>query len=247
MMKRLLLSITAVALVTGFLAAPSASAQQSINFFVGGFVPRGDQTVAADGSSVMDGRVAGDVLAANGSNFDDTFSFDLEDLSGATVGVEWTVAMGDRLDAALGIGVYSRTARSTYAFLVNENGNEILQDLKLRIVPFTATIRFLPLGHHDGIVPYIGGGVGVNFWRYAEVGQFVDFDSNVFSGSFAGSGSEVGPVVLGGVTIPLGSYGFGGEIRYQRASANLPLDQGFAGTKIDLGGVNYLFTFGYRF
>jgi hypothetical protein len=39
----------------------------------------------------------------------------------------------------------------------------------------------------------------------------------------------------------------GGEIRYQSAAATLPSDQGFAGTKIDLGGLNYLLSVHFKF
>ena len=56
---------------------------------------------------------------------------------------------------------------------VNSTAAEIEQDLKLRIVPFTATVRLLPLGHDAPVQPYIGGGVGVFGWRYSESGQFV--------------------------------------------------------------------------
>ena len=38
-----------------------------------------------------------------------------------------------------------------------------------------------------------------------------------------------------------------GTSAMESAVANLPLDQGFAGTKIDLGGFNYLATFNIRF
>ena len=38
-MRRLWLSSSGVALVLGFLATPTASAQQSLNFYVGGFTP----------------------------------------------------------------------------------------------------------------------------------------------------------------------------------------------------------------
>ena len=44
---------------------------------------------------------------------------------------------------------------------VNSNFSEIEQEFKLRIVPFTATFRFLPLGRKGAVQPYIGGGVGV--------------------------------------------------------------------------------------
>ena len=50
-MRRWLLSLSAVALVTGFIATPVASAQQSINLYVGGFTMRPE-----------DSRDANDVL-----------------------------------------------------------------------------------------------------------------------------------------------------------------------------------------
>ena len=81
---------------------------------------------------------------------------------------------GDNFDAGLGVGFYQRTVPAVDDDFVNADGTEIEQDLKLRIVPFTATVRLLPLGHHDGIEPYIGAGVGVFNYRYSETGQFVD-------------------------------------------------------------------------
>ena len=38
-MRRQLLSLAAVILTAGLIATPSASAQQSVNFFIGGFSP----------------------------------------------------------------------------------------------------------------------------------------------------------------------------------------------------------------
>jgi hypothetical protein len=54
-------------------------------------------------------------------------------------------------------------------------------------------------------------------------------------------------MVLGGVRFPVGSWAFGGEVRWQDAKGNLPTDQDFAGPKIDLGGVTYAATFSIRF
>jgi len=109
------------------------------------------------------------------------------------------------------------------------------------------TIVTTPLGNTAGFQPYVGGGVGAYRWRYSETGQFVDFQNNVFTGNFVGSGGAVGPVILGGVRVPVGSAGVGFEIRYQSAEGDLPADQGFAGSTIDLGGMNYLFTLNFRF
>ncbi len=121
-----------------------------------------------------------------------------------------------------------------------------MQDLRLRVVPFSATVRFLPMGRNRAIEPYIGAGVGIFSWRYSETGQFLATDNSIFRDSFTATGSATGPVILGGVRVPIGPVGVGGEIRYQAADGDLPGDQGFAGTKIDLGGWNYAFTLSFR-
>ena len=220
------------ALVIGLLATPLASAQQSLNLYVGAFSLR-----------AQDARDKNDVLV-NNLNF---LAFNIKDFNGPTIGGEWLVGLGDNFEGSLGVGFHTRTVPTVYSNFVNTNGAEIEQDLKLRVVPFTATVRFLPLGHNNGIEPYIGAGVGVFNYRYSESGQFLATDRTIFRDTFVGSGTATGPVVLGGVRVPVGSWGIGGEIRYQSAKGDLPSDQDFAGTKIDLGGFNYLFTINVRF
>jgi outer membrane protein W len=221
-----------MALVLGVVVSPQASAQQAVNFYVGGFSPR-----------AFDARDRNDVLVRD-LNF---LAFDIKDFNGPTIGGEWLIGLGRNFEGSLGIGFYQRTAPSVYLNFVNANGSEIEQDLKLRVVPFTATVRFLPMGRNNGIEPYIGAGVGVLNYRYSESGQFLDNANSIFLGTFVGSGTATGPVILGGVRVPVGSWGFGGEIRYQSAKGDLPLDQDFAGSKIDLSGFNYLFTLNVKF
>ena len=226
--------------VLAVVVAPmTASAQQSLNLSIGGFSPRAE-----------DARDQNDVLVADRS----FLAFNVGDLSGFSVGGEYLVALGDKFDAGAGIGFYQRSTPAVD--FLNEfqgTGDSIIADLKLRVVPFTATIRFLPLGHRN-VQPYLGAGVGVFAWRYGESGDFVASDNvTIIHGNFVGSGSATGPVVLGGVRVPIGSVGVGGEIRWQSAVANLPTDQGFATTtaggppKIDLGGWTYSFTLNFKF
>ena len=229
MRRHLVWSFCAVALVGGSIAAPAASAQQAVNLYIGAFVPHG-----------MDSRGGDDVLFRNA----DFLRFNIKDFTGVTAGGEYLVGLNDFIDAGLGVGIYSRTSPAAYRDLVfNTNGGEIRQDWKLRIVPMTATIRLLPLGHRDAITPYIGGGVGIYAWRYSETGEFVDVNKDVFRDTFIGSGTAVGPVVLGGLRVPIGSGGIGFEIRYHGGHGELPASETFAGPKIDLGGFNYLATF----
>jgi hypothetical protein len=167
--------------------------------------------------------------------------------TGVSLGGEYLVGLGNNLEGSLGLGFYQRTVPAFYTDSVNANGSEIVQDLRLRVVPFTATVRFLPLGHNSGVQPYIGAGIGVFAWRYSETGQFIDSRNNIFVDSFHASGSATGPVVLGGVRIPIGAMGIGGEIRWQNAKGDLPSDQGFSGSEISLGGFNYIFTMNFKF
>jgi hypothetical protein len=238
-MRRFLLSLTAVALVTGLVATPSASAQQTVNFFLGGFVP-----TTSDARGDVSGGRSNDVLVRD----QDFLSFRIDRFKGATFGGEYLVGVGDFFEAGAGVGYYQRTVQAADAKFVSPSGDNVIADLKLRVVPFNATFRVLPLGHHSGIEPYVGAGIGVFGWRYSESGQFVDpKDRSIFNGTFVGSGAATGPVVLAGIRGAIGPLLPGFEVRWQSAKGNLPGDQDFAGTKIDLGGINYLFTFAIRF
>jgi len=103
-------------------------------------------------------------------------------------------------------------------------------------------------------VPYVGGGVGIIHYSYNENGDFVSSDNvTIVHGDFAGDGWATGPVVLGGVRVPVGSVALGGELKYQAAIGNLPANQGFATAapgltpQIDLGGWTYSFTINFKF
>jgi hypothetical protein len=209
----------------------TARAQQTVNLSMGYFTPRG-----------QDARVAGDVLNAN-RNF---LTFDVDDFNGGSIGGEWLFPVGRFIEAGVGLSFTRRTVPSFYTRLVNEDGSDIAQDLRLRTVPAAFTFRLLPLGQERGFQPYIGGGLNVIAWRYSESGQFVDTrDRTIFNNSYVESGTETGPVALGGLRFAGDAAAAGFEFRYQAAEADLPAP--FAGDKIDLGGWSYLFTVGMRF
>ena len=230
---RRLLALSVAFLLAGVLTPATGYAQQSLNIQLGGFVPRSE-----------DARTGDDVLVNNL----DFLAFRLSDFTGGSVNGEWEFPLNDRVAASLGLGLSNRTVPSVYAGYVQDDRTEIEQDLKLRVVPFTAAVRFLPLGHDSPVQPYLGAGVGVFSWRYSEAGEFVDFaDGSVFRDRFVGSGATAGPVIFGGLAFVGDVFGAGGEIRYQSAQGELPTDKGFSGSKIDLGGVTYSVTFKVRF
>src|SRR6266550_4596774 len=135
-MRRQLLSLAVVILTAGFIATPSASAQQSVNFFLGGFSP-----TPLDARGEGNGR--NDVLVKDY----DFLSYQFDRFKGVTFGGEYLVGLGHFFEAGAGIGYYQQTVPAADVNYSNTaTGGDITANLKLRIVPFTATLRVLPLG-----------------------------------------------------------------------------------------------------
>jgi len=181
----------------------------------------------------------------------DLANLEIGHFNNVTFGGEWLYGVTDYLEVGAGVGFYRKTVETAYARETHEDQSDIAQDLKFRIVPMTATVRFLPLGRGAGIEPYVGVGIGLFSWRYTEIGEFIDEDGFIFSNvedPFDESGTALGPVILGGLRAPLGDvWSLGGEIRWQKAEDDGLFEQGFLGDKIDLGGWTYNLTFGVRF
>jgi hypothetical protein len=222
-------------------AAPAQAQDQGFSVSLGYFAPRGEG-----------GRVEGDVLNANRC-IDTTFLcepllFDVSDFGGATVSGEYVIGVGKYLEAAVGAGFYQRTVPSIYEFVTRPDDSEIEQDLKLRVVPLTATLKFVPTGRDAGLQPYLGAGIAALRWSYSETGEFVDpVDSSIFRDSFSADGTEIAPVVFGGLRGPIGaSTMLGGEVRWQRADVELPEDE-FLGDRLDLGGWTFQANLTWRF
>ena len=236
-MRRLTTAIVSALGLALFVPA-TASAQQQVNFLLGGLTPRS-----------LDARGDDDVLFVDSgilATFDQAHGINVSEFNGFTFGGEYLVGLGPMFEAGASVGYYAKTVNTSYADLTDQSGNEIAQDLRLRIVPITATVRWLPLGR-KGITPYIGGGVGIFSFRYSETGRFVDLtDNSIYNANFVGSDTATGPVILGGVRAPVGAAVIGGEIRYQNAKGNLSTTD-FLAPKIDLSGFNYLFTIGFKF
>jgi hypothetical protein len=229
-MRKLLL----IALVL-VLPAPSHAQQQMFNVSLGYFAVRTE-----------DARATGDVLVGNR----DFLAFNINAFSNAALSGEWLVGIGDKLEVGAGLGYYRRTVPSVYAASVSSTGAEIEQALKLRIIPLTAVVRVMPRGGRAGVQPFLGVGVGVYRWRYSETGEFVDFGqagSPIFHATYAGEGTSLGPIFLGGARVPFGdAFSLGGELRYQKAEGDLD-DTQFYGDKIDLGGITVQASLAFRF
>ncbi len=260
MMKRLWLQgvryATGLAAAALILAPAAAQAQirqvsssdhrHAIGVTLGGFFPKGGCDEAAGQIFVDDcHRTTGDTIVADLNDL----LFEIKDFRGASFSGEYLFAINEYLEAGFGAGFYKHTVNSVYRDVVNDDRSEIAQELELRIVPMTATVRFLPIGRGK-IEPYVGGGIGAFNWTYSEAGEFVDnSDSSVFPARYSAKGTAVGPVFLGGIRAPIADvWDIGGEVQYQHASGDTkPAESQLLGDKIDLGGFHLLFTMHIRF
>ena len=248
MMRRMLLQMSRVlglVALAALFAPATADAQitrvsggdyrQSIGVNLGWFAMRGE-----------DSRHADDVLLANL----DFLAFEIKDFNTATIGAEWLVGVGEYLEAGVGVGFQRRTVPTVYRDFTHDDGFEIEQDLRLRVVPITGTVRFLPLGRNASFQPYVGGGISILNWRYSEAGEFVDFtDDSIFNSRYVASGNAVGPVILAGIRAPVADvWTVGGEVRFQRGEGDTkPAQSELLGSKIDLGGWSANFGVAFRF
>lgn len=231
------------------LATPaSAQIVQSVAFGAGWFSPRS-----------FDTRADGDVLVANLTQPDvlpgvsGSLAFDVGDFRGFPLFGEWNVGIGKHIEVSAGVSYFQKKVDSVYADLVNgeKNNAEIEQDLRLRMIPISGVVRFLPFGDATGIQPYAGIGVAAVNFRYSETGEFVDPATlDIFTDRYTATGTALGTVILGGVRFPLGGdvYGLTIEGRYQFAKGNTGgASAGFLGDKIDLSGGLINFGFIVRF
>ncbi len=228
----LLAPATAQAQIT---RVPNTAPRQAVGLNVGWFGVRGE-----------DARVSDDVLLANL----DFLAFEIDDFNSGTIGGEWLFGISEYLEVGAGIGYSRRTVPSIYRDFEFEDGFPIAQEMRLRIVPITGTLRFLPLGRSGGFQPYVGGGVSLLNWRYSEFGEFVDFtDDTVFNARYVADGNTVGPALLVGARTPVGDmWTVGGELRYQWGEGDTDAaESGLLADRIDLGGWSVNFGFHFRF
>jgi hypothetical protein len=258
------------------LTAAPASAQviHSVSFGGGFFFPRGYDV--RDENDAIFRNLTGDVFDTSfvpplttalafpekegcfdAFNIDSNPSTCMKAFRGGNLFGEWNVAFGDRIEVGAGVGFYSKTVSSLYRDLQNETGADISQEIKLRMVPISATVRFMPFNRVGEFQPYVGFSLNAINWRYSEVGDFVDTIDYpetgfilIFPDRFVASGTSLAPGLVYGARIPMGGdiYALTLEGRYHWGTGNTGgLDAGFLGDKIDLGGGTFNVGFLVRF
>jgi hypothetical protein len=147
------------------------------------------------------------------------------EFNGVYGGIEFNQVITDYVEVGVSYDYYAETVDTSYRDYEWDNGDEIRQQLRLRMSPLGATVRFLPTSKKAKIVPYVGGGIDAIFYKYEEHGDFVcfppasgecRFDYDVVPDGFRGESVAFGYHALGGLRVYLNrDFAIVGEGRYQ--------------------------------
>jgi len=226
---------TAIVIVGLLAALPATVSAASLQLRIGGFIPRADSNLFRDDSEL--------------------YTVDKEDWRGVTGGAEFTFEPSDHVEFGLHLDGYSRTVDTNYRNYTRPSGSEILQSLRLSLVPLGATLRLLPTDRYATLQPYVGIGPDLVFYKYEEFGDFIDFgseDLDIDSDHFRSEGVKPGFHVVGGLRVRLGhDFSVLGEARYQWARARMGDDfrpqPGQDALRLDMSGLSAVVGLSIRF
>ena len=161
-----------------------------------------------------------DLFAANEVDFGITD----DDFRTGGFGFEFDFAVLSQVDVSIGLTNGNADTFASYLDFVYEDGGEIEHSARLAMTEMNLGIRLRLLGRTARVRPYLIGGFSGAWYRYAEVGEFVDFqtadiyydefeEKSFLPGFFAGVGTDIAVVRLPNG----GRVELFGEFRYSRA------------------------------
>jgi hypothetical protein len=214
-MKKLALTILSILLVFGM-----AFADQALSLKIGLFQP----------------ALSSDLWDINIENL----AFSKQDMLDLYFGGEYEFFLGSRFSISFGGETYNKTIASQYTDWEYDDGTPIYQSLSLRITSFEANLKLYPMGYRAKIYPFLGAGAGIFAWRYAQWGEFINFDDMSVSEGYAETNTyTLGFSGLAGIGIRLNrSTGLFLEVKYLYLKGKLSsFFEGFE--KLDMSGLKY--------
>jgi opacity protein-like surface antigen len=227
---------------------------QTVNFTFGLFGPTGDVDLTNVLTLFCNAEFTIETCESEGG-------VDPGDFQSFTFGGEWLLPIGNFVEFGAGVSYAKGTVESFYRDYVDMVDNtNIEQELSLRQIPLAFTVRALPFSQSRRFQPYVGGGLGISFWKYSEAGDLIDFSTlEIYDSSVPpdvpkeGDGTSTGFIFLAGARYATERFTVGGELRRSWADGDLDPDifsdpAVMTGTpKIHLGGWTFQATVGARF
>ncbi|NJD09268.1 MAG: hypothetical protein FIB01_02110 [Gemmatimonadetes bacterium] len=215
-------------------------------------------------------RFGADLPRVSGRLFDDMrdrLTLDAGNFAAENLGADVLFRVAPMLDLGIGLDYAESTAESEYRDFTFDDAQEspIQQVTKLRRVPLNALLRVYPAGRGESLaryawvpkrfVPFVGGGLGVLWYRLEQEGHFVDEDTyDIFISKYSTDGAALAGHVLAGADYWVTpAIAFTAEGRYTFASADpggdyeLSIYNPSGYTSIDLSGIRLTAGLSFRF
>lgn len=170
----------------------------------------------------------------------ENLAFSKQDMLDLYFGGEYEFFLGTRFSISFSGETSNKTIASQYKDWEYDDGTPIYQSFSLRITSFEANLKLYPIGYRAKIYPFLGAGAGIFAWRYAQWGEFINFDDLSVQEGYAETNTyTLGLSALAGIGIKLNqSMGIFLEAKYQYLKGKLSsFFEGFE--KLDLSGLKY--------
>jgi len=210
----------------------------------------------------------------------DQMSFQKSDFRAAIYGASYERFLTNQLSISISIDTYSKDNVGYYLdwvglpfvegdfaapaadYLSDPEAFDVLHTFNVSMIPLTLSLTLTPLGRRTRIIPYVGGGGGVYFWRVRMRGEIIDFnDEYIYDDPVLGevsiypiqpinareSHASLGAQVFAGIRVPLGyrvtleAQGLYHFVKGKLTGAFLDFD------KFDLSGLAITGAFNYWF
>ena len=203
-------------------------------------------------------------------------SFPMKDFRGGIMGLSYEYFAGKNFNLALTLDSFNRTRMGYYNdwvwFALDEgdfafpyelyDGDDVMHSFSVTTTPLQLSVKFLPLGRKARIIPFVGGGGTLNFWRVRLYGDTINFadewiypdevygDVSIYpleSANGRESGMALGWHAFGGFQIPIGYRAtFEAEARWHSSKAKF--EEWFVGfDDFELGGLALTAGFSFWF
>ena len=189
----------------------------------------------------------------------DQLTVEKSDFEGNYYGGEIAVRMSDHFDLAFGVGHTSSITPSEFRDWVDTDDLAIEQVTEFSTTPVTLSAKYYLMDRGRSIgrfawVPskmnvFVGGGVGLTFYRFEQSGDWVDFETlDIFNTQFRSVGRGAQLHALAGLDVSINkNFYLTGEGRYLWADAaiNERFFEGF--DDVDLAGLQFSVGISVRF
>ncbi len=189
----------------------------------------------------------------------DQLTVEKSDFAGGYIGGEIGVRLSDHFDLAFGVGYTSSITPSEFREWVDTDDLAIEQVTEFSTTPVTLSGKYYLTDRGRSIgrfawVPrrmnaYVGGGVGLTFYRFEQSGDWVDFETlDIFTSEFTSRGRGTQLHALAGLDVSISkNFYLTGEGRYLWADAAID-DRFFEGfDDLDLTGLQFTVGISARF